>query len=221
MITVPRKFLFLYPDYRVPFHPFEPRAIVQFYNSPAFIQYVLENNLFDSLYTDDADFRFFELWLLDYQVVMCSRDFFLRDRMPFEFMDRLAAKLEERGANQSADLNILYLHLSDQAFSQGKPEKGIAYISKIQPDKLLNSFQYKNFNFVNTYSFELVGKAIADLAVNDQFDAAYSLLNVFKKEVNRSSLYAYASQLISLNEQVTGVSPSIARLSPERNEPAG
>ena len=102
---------------------------------------------------------------------MCSRDFFLRDRMPFDFMDRLAAKLEERGANQYADLNILYLHLSDQAFSQGKPEKGIAYISKIQPDKLLNSFQYKNFNFVNTYSFELVGKAIADLAVNDQFDA--------------------------------------------------
>ena len=171
MITLPRKFLFLYPDYRVPFHPFEPRAIVQFYNSPAFIQYVLENNLFDSLYTDAADFRFFELWLLDYQVVMCSRDFFLRDRMPFEFMDRLAAKLEEREANQSADLNILYLHLSDQAFSQGKPEKGIAYINKIQPDKLLNAFQYKNFNFVNTYSFELVGKAIADLAVNDQFDA--------------------------------------------------
>ena len=30
---------------------------------------------------------------------------------------------------------------------------------------------------------------------------AYSLLNVFKKEVNRSSLYAYASQLISLNEK--------------------
>ena len=30
---------------------------------------------------------------------------------------------------------------------------------------------------------------------------AYNLLNVFKKEVNRSSLYAYASQLISLNEK--------------------
>ena len=25
LISVPRKFLFLYPDYRVPFHPFEPR----------------------------------------------------------------------------------------------------------------------------------------------------------------------------------------------------
>jgi len=200
-INVARKFLFLFPDYRVAFHPFEPRSLVQFYNSPAFIQYVLENNLFDSLYTDAADFSFFENWLLDYQVVICSRGFFLHDRVPEVIMDRLATKLEERGANQSADLNLLYLHLSDQAFSQDKPEKGIAYIRKVQTDKLLNAFQYKNFNFVNSYSFELVGKAIADLVVNDQFDAAYSLLNVFKKEVNRSSLYAYASQLISVNSK--------------------
>ena len=204
--TVPMKFLFLYPDYRVPFHPFEPRSLVQFYNSPAFIQYVLDNNLFDSLYADAADFRFFEWWLLDYQVEICSRDFFLRDRMPEVIMDRLATKLEERRANESADLNLLYLHLSDQAFSQDKSEKGISNIRKIQIDKLLNAFQYKNFNFVNSYSFELVGKAISDLVVNDQYDLAYSLLNVFKKEVNRSSLYAYASQLISLNKKPSGLS---------------
>ena len=133
--------------------------------------------------------------------MMCSRDYFLRDPMPYTTMERLASKLEERNANQSADLNILYLHLSDYAFNQGNAEKGIAYLRHIQPDKLLNAFQYKNFNFVNSYSFELVGKAIAELTVNKQFDLAYTFLNVFKKEANRSSLYAYASQLISLNQQ--------------------
>jgi hypothetical protein len=122
-------------------------------------------------------------------------------------MDRLASKLEEGKANQSADLNILYLHLSDQAFYQGNAEKGIAYLRQIQTDKLLNAFQYKLLNFVNTYSFELVGKAISDLAANNQFELAYKLLNVFKKEPNRSSLYAYASQLVSLNKQ----SPEIAQ----------
>jgi len=215
-ITVPRKFLFLYPDYRVPFHPFEPRTIVQFYNSSAFIQYVLENNLFDSLYSTADDFRFFELWLLDYQVVVCSRDYFLRDPMPVNLMERLASKLEERKANQSADLNILYLHLSEQAFNQNNSEKGIAYLRQIQPDKLLNAFQYKNFNFVNTYSFELVGKAIANLTTNNQFDLAYNLLNVFRKEVNRSSLYAYASQLISLNKKAPEL--ALRLLDSARNE---
>ena len=121
---------------------------------------------------------------------MSSRDLFTRDQMPDTLMDRLATKLEERNANQSADLNILYLHLSDRAFSQGKPEKGIEYIRHIQHDKLLNAFQYKNFGFANTYSFELVGNAVANLTIHQQFDMAYGLLNVFKKEVNRSSFYA-------------------------------
>ena len=202
LITMPRKFLFLYPDYRVQFHPFEPRTIVQFFNSNAFIKYVLDNNLFDILYESADDLKYFELWLLDYQVVMSSRDLFLHDPMPGNLMVKLAEKLEERKANQSVDLNILYLHLSEHAFNQNETDKGIAYLQLIQPDKLLNAFQYKNFGFfVNSYSFELVGKAIADLTVNNRFDLAYTILNVFKKEVNRSSVYAYASQLISLNQQ--------------------
>ena len=201
LITVPRKFLFLYPDYRVPFHPFEPRTYAMFFNSYAFIEHVLDHNLFDTLYENADDLKYFELWLLDYQTVMASRDFFLRDQMPLDKMDRLASKLEERKANQSADLNILYLHLGDQAFNQNETAKGISYLKKIQPDKLLNAFQYKTFLFINSYSFELVGKAVANLTANNQFDLAYRLLNVFKKEVNRSSLYAYASQLVSLSQQ--------------------
>ena len=205
-ISMPRKFLFLYPDYRVPFHPSEPRGLSLFYNSSAFIKYVLDHNLFDSLYQSAADFRYFELWLLDYQLFMSLRNIFLADRMPRSLMEQLAAKLEERKANQSADLNILYLHLSDQAFNQKETDKGIAYLKKIQPDKLLNAFQYKLTNFVNNYSFELTANAIAHLTVNNQFDLAKTFLNVFKKEVNRSSLYGYASQLISLNQQ----SPELA-----------
>ncbi len=201
MITMPRRFLFLYPDYRVPFHPFEPRSVFQFYYSSAFIGYILDHDLFNLIY-DKADyFKYFELWLLDYQILMSSRDVFQTDQIPGMLMDRLAAKLEESKANLVTDLNILYLHLGEFAFAKNDTSKGIAYLQRIQPDKLLNSFQYKNFDFVNTYSFELVGKAIASLTVNNKFDLAYSLLNVFKKEVNRSSLYAYASQLVSIKDQ--------------------
>ena len=201
ILSMPRKFHFLYPDYRVPFHPFEPRSITQFYYSSAFIGYVLEHDLFDSLYKNSEDLKYFEPWLLDYQVLMSSRNVFLTDQMPGRLMDLLSAKLEERNANQVADLNILYLHLAEFAFNQNDSAKGIASLEKIQTDKLLNSFQYKLLNFVNTYSFELAGKAVANLTVHNRFELAYRFLNVFKKEVNRSSLYAYASQLVSLNKQ--------------------
>jgi energy-coupling factor transporter ATP-binding protein EcfA2 len=207
LIVMPRKFLFLYPDYRVPFHPLEPRSLSLFYYSSAFIKYVLDNNLFDSLYKSADDFKFFELWLLDYQNLMPAKDIWISEQMPLKLMEQLAAKLEERKANLSADLNILYLHLSNRAFDLKETDKGIAYIKKIQSDKLLNAFKYKLTGWVNNYSFELTANAIANLTVNNQFDLAYRLLNVFKKEVNRSSLYAYASQLVSLNKQ----SPQLAQ----------
>ena len=198
-VTMQRKFLFLYPDYHVTFHPFEPRGFAQLFNSGSFIDYVLDKNIFDSLYRSNDDLKFFENWLGDYQLSVSSGDFMMRDRIPLVKLERLALKLEQRNANQKADLNILYLQLGDQAFDLKETEKGISYLKKIQPDKLLNVFQ--NTGFEITYSFELVGKAVANLTVNNQFGMAYSLINVFKKEINRSSLYAYASQVISLSHQ--------------------
>jgi energy-coupling factor transporter ATP-binding protein EcfA2 len=205
-LALPRKFLFLYPDYRVPFHPFEPRSILQFYNSPSFIQYLLNNDLFDTVYDSNDEFHYFETWQLDYQIYMSFKNFLMCDPIADSTLVQLTAKMEARKANQSADLNILYLHLSDDAFNNGNASDGIKYLEQIQTDKLLNAFQYKNYDFVNEYSLEIVGTAIANLSLNNRFDLAYKLLNVFKKEVNRSSLYGYASQLISLHQQ----SPEIA-----------
>ena len=201
IVTIPRKFLFLFPDYRVPFHPFEPRSAMNFYYSPAFIKYVLDHNLFDTLYKNAGDFKYFETWLLDYHFTMIFKNFCLQEPMAGSIMDQLAAKLEERKANQSADLNILYLHLSEFAFEQKQIEKGISYLRQIQLDKLLNAFQEINFTPMNDYSLELVGEAIANLTANDQFDLAYKFINVFKKQINRSSLYAHASQMVSLGHQ--------------------
>ncbi len=205
-VTFPRKFMFIYPDYRVPFHAFEPRSIIQFYNSPSFVKYVLEQGLFDFLYETENDRNSFEQWLKDYQISMCLRDWSLHDPIPFELMEKLANKLKSGKDNVPLDINILYLHLSDEAFRRGEPEKGIAALENIQTGLLLNAFQYKNYQFVNSYSLELVGLAVANLSIHDRFDLAYQLVQVFKNEVNRSSLYAFASQQVSLGNQ----SPEVA-----------
>jgi energy-coupling factor transporter ATP-binding protein EcfA2 len=207
MITPPRKYMFIFPDYRVPFHPFEPRSIIQFYNSGSFIQYLIDQNLFDDIYKTDVDRSYFESWLLDYQIMMSSRDWFAHEPLPYPLMQQLAEKLEESPGNVSLDINILYLHLSEYAFLNGEHEKGIDYLKKVKLNLLLNAFQYKNFDFVNSYSLELTAIAMANLAEHGQFDLAYNFAQVFKKEVNRSSLYAHASQLVSLRAQ----SPPVAR----------
>ncbi len=200
-ITVRRKFLFQYPDYRVPFHPFEPRDIVVSFNSSTFVDYVIVNELFDRIYTDRESLRYFELWLLDYNIAMSSRDIFVRNPIEQDKLEVIAEKLESRRADEFADMNILYLHLSRNAFEQSEPRKGIAILKNINRGRLLNAFQYNNFFFVNSYSLELISDAVANLTVNGEFELAYDFVNVFRKEVNRSSIYAYASQLVTLREK--------------------
>jgi energy-coupling factor transporter ATP-binding protein EcfA2 len=194
--TKPRKFLFLYPDYRVPFELLEPRAGSLFYQSAAFISYVLDQQLFDSLYLATEDLRYFEPWLYDYQVNMVFRDFYFHDPIADGLLERLALKLEERNAGQTADLTILYLQLSDRAIQKNETAKGIAYLEKIQPDKIINALRIEN-----QLTFQLTGRAVAVLTDNDRYDLAYTFINAFKREVNRSSLYGFASQQISLKKQ--------------------
>ena len=202
LITQPRRFLFLYPDYRVLFEPFEPRTGFIYYQSSAFIKFVMDGQLFDSLYQSPDDFRFFELWLIDYQNYMANRLYSLHDPMPYSTMKRLALKLEEHNANQIADLNILYFNLSQQSFKLGENDKGFAWLKKIQLAKLINSDYQRG-----RLTFELVATAVKNLAVNNKFNEAYTMMNVYKKVLNRSSIYAYASQMISIKKG----SPDMAR----------
>ena len=202
LITQPRKFLFLYPDYRVSFELFEPKEGFTFYHSAAFIKNILEQKLFDTLYQSPDDLRYFELWLIDYQTRISNRLFTLHDLMPLNTMERLALKLEQRSADQTADLNIIYFNLSEQSFKLGENEKGIAWLKKIQVEKIINSVYNRG-----RLTFELVAKAVTYLAANNRFDEAYTFINVYKKALNRSSLYAYASQMISIKKG----SPDMAR----------
>jgi hypothetical protein len=201
LLSVPRKFLFQYPDFRVPFHVGEARGWVFYFKSPLFINHLIENNLFDRIYNDRESLRYFENWFQYYHAAMTSRDFLFRNPIPFEVLEKVIEKLEERDAGEVTDLNLFYLHLADFAFNGDEPEKGISYIQRMHPEQLLNSFRYTLPDFPNTYSLELVAHAVANLFVHHEPELAYGLVNTFRLEVNRSSIYAYASQMVSLRGQ--------------------
>ena len=161
---------------------------------------MLAHDLFDKLYQTPDELKYFGVWLLEYQQAMFSRDLFLHNLMPDSFLEKLATKLEARKADESTDLNILYIHLCYNAFEDKNPDKALGYFQRIQTDKLRNLFLYKDFN-LNNFSFEMIGRLISELTAANHFDDAYSLINMFKKEVNRSSLYGFASQMVSFHQQ--------------------
>ncbi|NJN42656.1 MAG: hypothetical protein HC811_10915 [Flammeovirgaceae bacterium] len=97
-------------------------------------------------------------------------------------LKKIYDQLNKRDASNFTDLNLLYLQLGNEAYLRGDKTLGFEAYQHISGDQLLNSFQYKNFNFVNTYSLELTALAVAHLSADNHFDEAYNLINVFKKK---------------------------------------
>jgi hypothetical protein len=196
-----RKHLFLFPDLRMPFYFGEPRARTFSYSSAAFPAYMIESGIFEEMYSQPETHRYFETWMQDYHASMISRDWLFREPIASATMETLADHLERLNATESADLNLLYIHLADAAFNRGNAEIGLAHLRSIETDRLLNSFQYSLPFFINTFSMEMVAHAVAHATLHGEIDLAYSLVDVFQQQVNRSSLYGYASQRLSLQYQ--------------------
>lgn len=200
-INIPYRNFYLYPDYFVPFHPFEPRSYVFPYNSPAFVDFILRHDLFKELYRSEVDVRPIESWLMFYNATQISKDYFMKEAIPYKALTGLAQHLEKSGLGQRIDLNVLYLHLGIAAMKQGDTANARLHYKNLQPEKVLNAFQYKGMNFLNQYSFEQYAHAIAQLFIGGMDQKALDLIRVFKKPVNRSSLYGFIAQQLLLQKE--------------------
>ncbi len=142
-MVVPRKVQFIYPDLRTDFHPMEPRAFFHFYFNDMFMEYIISKNLFDTFYPGKDELKTISDWLHDYNVKSFVPIGFLIKEARYDILQKLAAQIERRAAEQSQDFNLLYLYLGRKAQETGEKEKMLAYYRKIQPNNLLNILEGK------------------------------------------------------------------------------
>jgi energy-coupling factor transporter ATP-binding protein EcfA2 len=193
-MIVPRKTLFIYPDFRLAFHPMEQRSFYHFYNSDLFLEYILKNRLFDVFYPGTDELKNISSWLADYNVRMFVPQAFLSFRMRYSILQQLDAALEKRKAENSQDFNLLYLNLGQMAQAAGDKDKMLAYYRKLVPNNLLNNLRTKEYaNNVNNNAFRLMAYAVKGFVQTGHMEEAFSIVSVFKKPTNRSSLYAFAA----------------------------
>ncbi|ULQ51014.1 ATP-binding protein [Flavihumibacter fluvii] len=193
-ISLSRKAMFIYPDTRTTFHPIEPRSFFYFYFSDAFLEYILEKNLFDELYTTQEDFNLISNWLHDYNVKMFFPHGFLVQKARTSVFKGLEEELVRRRADSLIDLNLLYLYLGLDYQREGKTEEMVRYYKKLQPNTFINSLSISEFGGQpSNQAFRLMGFAVYGLTMAGHFDEAKKLIAVFKQPMNRSSLYAFAA----------------------------
>ena len=197
-VVTDRGYLFLYPDIRIPFQPLEPRAYYFYFYSGEFLNYILDNDLFDVLYRTDIQVKYIEDWLRNYNSNMWAPDYFVRRPIQLQTFEKLEAELIRRNSGDFADLNLLYLYLSSEYGKLGNIEKLQYCHENIHPNNFNNLFNYRAFNNqINFHSFYLLATHITNLAHNGLEDDVDQLINSFNNPTNRSILYAFVSKELS------------------------
>lgn len=203
IIKLSRRAFFSYPDFLSVHHSTEPRNGSLFYNSDAFLKYILEKGEFNSLYAKEDDLKNISFWLIDYdQAIYNSPAHFIRE-IDYTALVQLESELRKNKLNNTLDLNLLYFHLGKKAADLKEGEKAVHYYSQVKKENLLAALR------TDDRVIRLIAYAIIDLIKLDHFEDAYALIRSFKNNINRSNLYAFASVELSRKKQNQEIIPRL------------
>jgi len=193
-----RKFLFLYPDIRLEKQPLEPRAYYFYYYSGVFIEYIIDEGLFNTLYETEEEIKYFDSWFREYNKIMFQPNYFVRDPLKFSTLVKIEKELANRRASEFSDINLLYLYLGIEMANRYNPDSLLYCYHQIKKNNFNNLFNYRAFNNqINIHSFRLLAQLASELARYEKFEESFSLISALNNPVNRSSIYAFVAKTLS------------------------
>ena len=198
IISDSRSSLFLFPDLIYPFTVHGARDYHWNYMSASFIEYLVDQKLFDTFYQQPRELKLIENWLKDYHVHAFAGDIFMRHHAGVDVLVKLENALAKLNASKKVDVNLLYLYLGYYLQEKGDQALALNYYSKLRTENFGNLFRNKILpGYSNSSSFKLIGKAFSCYTQNNMPEEAKRILNFFKKPANRSSLYAFVAREFS------------------------
>ncbi len=193
-----RKFLFLYPDIRLEKQPLEPRAYYFYYFSGVFIDYVIDEGLFNTLYKTEEEIKYFDSWFREYNKIMFQPNYFVRDPLKFSTLVKIERELANRQASEFSDINLLYLYLGIEMANRDNPDSLLYCYRQIKTNNFNNLFNYRAFNNqINIHSFRLLAQVASELVRYGKLEESFSLINALNNPINRSSIYAFVAKELS------------------------
>ena len=196
-----RKFLFLYPDIRLEKQPLEPRAYYFYYYSGVFIDYIIDEGLFGTLYPTEDEIKYFDTWFREYNKVMFQPNYFIRDPLKFSTLVKIEKELADRQAAEISDINLLYLYLGIEMAKRENPDSLMYCYRQINKNNFNNLFNFRAFdNQINFHSFHLLAELTSELARFGKLEESYSLINALNNPINRSSIYAFVAKELSYRD---------------------
>lgn len=191
---LPRRLLFVYPDFLSEFHPLEPREQYIYYTSDVFADYILKNDLFDQLIQNDNELRYFQYWIWQSSN---ARQFDWATgfrKPPVSLLVNLEKSIAKRPAAGNIDLNALYVHLAIMATRLGDTTDAIAWYEKLQAKYIHENLKDNSLLFADFC------QAVTMLSVHHRMEKANELVKALPRPVNRATVYAFVARRMAVQK---------------------
>jgi energy-coupling factor transporter ATP-binding protein EcfA2 len=189
-------YLFTYPDIRTKFHPLEIRNANLASTSPSFLNYLVRNDLINKLYTSAVDALAFQDYLLPTFLTTGENPVYYIRRVPaYADLAALEAVVSENTFLRTADLSLLYVYLCERAFNEGNKEDFLRWAPNVTTNQVINVAG------AEAPIFRSYASVVTGLIHYDRPADANHLISQMKNPINRSSLYAFASNNFLLNNK--------------------
>ena len=192
--SYPHKYFMLYPDY------FYDQWQSDKYVSTAFMEYLLEKELFNDFYNTSDELEVINDWLANYH----ERYFFtneIRNLSPFapELLLEILRAISNHPESKSFDKTFLTLLLTNNAFVAGQIDEAKKYYSELDLSKigsLANRWQYLNFTFI----YNQLTSITRALALNKQHSEAMEIIESLPNYVFKTFIYSELARYLYSHE---------------------
>jgi len=186
---ITRKNLFIYPDYRDGWFSWT-------FHTDYFFNYLQKNDLLKKLYKTGEDLQALHFWVakafewkIDPPLDTWNKDYSLPDKV----LTDIISFVDKHPEGKQFDKNLLYLVLSDRAFSSGDSTNGLKYYQQLDQINLSRSsdkYEYVEKIFI----LNMVKRLCGNLAAAGKMEDAIKMMAQFSADNDKVIGYVHMAQ---------------------------
>ena len=158
------------------------------------MDYIFRKGLFEKLYPGEVEWREIYTWLSNYNTVRFYPPGFFSITIRYDVLRRMEQEYAKTSQAQTPEIDILFIHLANQAKEQKDSTAMLEYITKINPDKLPDLLRRVEFGGnSNNATVTKIAIGVEELFKAGNRQKAVEIIRAFKSPINRSSIYAYVA----------------------------
>jgi energy-coupling factor transporter ATP-binding protein EcfA2 len=192
--TTARRNIYLFPDYREIFEHMEPRSRFARYHTGAYLEYILDRNLFSEMFESQSDLELVTAWVNEYKTAIkpVVTFWYGANKVDTKVFESLYGKLSEHPEYQNINDNLLKIILSNRLFKEDRAAEALEIVKRIDPvsfpEILVDEF---NWNVMKT--FQNIGELYTNLVLMNEYSHASRWMTGFPDEKNKARLYDMAA----------------------------